>query len=85
MPTIDHRLAILNQGPRLLSLARNETGDANQAHLFVHTVITEALGDASALSLPKMEARLNALLGSHATQHLNPAVFPSPREGRGLG
>ena len=74
MPKINWRLAIINEGPRLLSLARTGTGDVNQAHLFVHTVITEALGGASALSLPKMEARLNALLGGQATQRLGPAA-----------
>jgi L,D-peptidoglycan transpeptidase YkuD (ErfK/YbiS/YcfS/YnhG family) len=68
MPPINRRLAIINQGPRLLSLARTKTGDVNQAHLFVHTVIAEALGDAAGVSLQKMESRLKALLGKYATQ-----------------
>lgn len=66
MTTIDWRINVLNQGPRLLSTARGEMKDANEAHLFVHKVVAEALGKACGGALQDMDEQLGKLVRRHA-------------------
>lgn len=66
MTNINWRINVLNQGPRLLSTARSGVTDVNEAHLFVHTVIAEALGKACDGALQDMDEKLGTLVRRHA-------------------
>lgn len=69
MTNIDWRINVLNQGPRLLSTARSEMADANEAHLLVHSVIAKALGKACGGALQDMDEQLGELVRRQAKQH----------------
>jgi hypothetical protein len=61
------RLDVIKQGPRLLTAAREAMGDENEAHLFVHHVISGALKDMRGpMSGRELDASLNRVLRAHA-------------------